>query len=943
MNSAYYINNFNIVISVTAFIISLLLVIYARQKYHVPGATWFVWLILSIGWVTFWYIFEAAAGTDLERYLTASKFEYVGLSFLPLVWFGFAITLRGKEKPFSLVWLAILSIIPLITIALVFTNEWHGLIWQVPQFENMGGYPVFAPIYGAWFWIYVIYSYVIFLMGSVLLVLHSLTSWRTYRLQGLVVLIGTLLPSLSNLLDIFDDLNPLPYVYLNAIFLVGSLLCFALALFRLQLFDLMPLAYDTIFNNLPEGIIVTDYKHRIVAMNRAAQPFLDTSIKRAVGQVLASVPSRYRLVFESLQNADEHKVRIPADGEIVEVRVSPVIKGDKAQRGHLFMINNVTGEVKAEQIQRDQKIFAENMRQFGNTLNSTHDPEAVLAIILESIQHWIPYTHANVMVLDEDGFTIRVKQHRGYSAEAAVSLEERSHDYRQFPLYLRVTESSEPLIVPHTRLDPEWIVLPGLEDVQSFATAPILADKTLIGFINVDGTIAGMMKPEMAQRLQIFAQQTAIAIQNARLYQQINHQSEELQRRVNALTITEQVYKEIGSSLNAKNQLEMAMDAILRLMLADGGCVAVMENERLVITHCYGNYALDELALMFNQQTGIIGKALTEKQMQIILPPTPVESALLGAKAQIAIPLYIHSRGGTSICYGLILTETFVPERFTPDRIQVLDLIADRVALALQNVRLVDTIRDRAAELEGLYGKVSHLEQIKSDMIRIAAHDLKNPLSVILLYLENLTEGDPEHIDTKRIYPAMNRSAKRMLEIIQNFLSLERIEQAAENQTWVRMNLSRLVTKAIEEFSGAAAEKSQALALDAPDKECMVYGDPSQIYEAITNFVGNAIKYTPEHGQINVCLEIEGQFAQFSVQDTGYGIPEAEQRKLFQPFQRAYSAETKTIEGTGLGLHLTKNIIERHEGQVIFKSVYKQGSTFGFRLPLNPLRSGVKQ
>ena len=114
----------------------------------------------------------------------------------------------------------------------------------------------------------------------------------------------------------------------------------------------------------------------------------------------------------------------------------------------------------------------------------------------------------------------------------------------------------------------------------------------------------------------------------------------------------------------------------------------------------------------------------------------------------------------------------------------------------------------------------------------------------------------------------------------------------------------------------------------------MVLGDDAQLYEAVTNLIGNAIKYTPDEGSIDVQLIISpDNRVCYQVIDTGYGVPEDRQNRLFEPFYRSKTTETATIEGTGLGLHLVKNIIDRHNGEMIFKSIYRQGSTFGFLLP----------
>jgi two-component system phosphate regulon sensor histidine kinase PhoR len=121
----------------------------------------------------------------------------------------------------------------------------------------------------------------------------------------------------------------------------------------------------------------------------------------------------------------------------------------------------------------------------------------------------------------------------------------------------------------------------------------------------------------------------------------------------------------------------------------------------------------------------------------------------------------------------------------------------------------------------------------------------------------------------------------------------------------------------------------------------MVEGDKTQLYEAITNLISNAIKYTPSEGTITVSLSCEDEKISFRVQDTGYGIPADRQERLFEPFYRARVEGTESTEGTGLGLHLVKNVVERHGGTMMFKSEFQKGSLFGFTLPSAALRASI--
>ncbi len=240
-----------------------------------------------------------------------------------------------------------------------------------------------------------------------------------------------------------------------------------------------------------------------------------------------------------------------------------------------------------------------------------------------------------------------------------------------------------------------------------------------------------------------------------------------------------------------------------------------------------------------------------------------------------------------------------------------------------------DITKDKMAdeEREKLLVRITDLEHLKSDMIRVAAHDLRAPLSIIIGYAALLKDD----VLTETQDTFMNeiaKAARRMENMIRDILSLERIEAHAAGQH-ESVVLNTLVQTAYNEGYLQADHKSQAYVLSLPDTPVVVQGDPVQLKEAVDNLIRNAIKYTHESGTIQVRLTANGIF---EVEDSGYGIPENQQHGLFSPFFRASSPETREIEGTGLGLHLVKRIIERHGGQMHFHSEYGKGSIFGFRL-----------
>ena len=165
--------------------------------------------------------------------------------------------------------------------------------------------------------------------------------------------------------------------------------------------------------------------------------------------------------------------------------------------------------------------------------------------------------------------------------------------------------------------------------------------------------------------------------------------------------------------------------------------------------------------------------------------------------------------------------------------------------------------------------------------------------------------------------------------MVGDILSLERIAELSGGYT-DPVDLSHIVQ---EVYAYYAARGEQQFSLSMPEEPVIVYGADAELREAIDNLISNAVKYTPDDGQITVSLTADPDLALFEVTDTGYGIPKNQQQDLFKPFFRAKSRETRKITGTGLGLHLVRNIIERHNGEVHFESEEGQGSTFRVLLP----------
>ncbi len=226
------------------------------------------------------------------------------------------------------------------------------------------------------------------------------------------------------------------------------------------------------------------------------------------------------------------------------------------------------------------------------------------------------------------------------------------------------------------------------------------------------------------------------------------------------------------------------------------------------------------------------------------------------------------------------------------------------------------------------------LNRLKTHLLQMASHDLKNPLGVLLGYLDMLREDVANGIMPDPVFvEGMLRGVERMETLIQTLLSQERIEME-NTQIRQRIDPAPLLYEVIVDMRPSADAKQHRLSLDIADQLAIISGDPVELKEAMVNLVGNAIKYTPAGGLITIRMVTEDQRLYFSVIDTGLGVPESQQGLIFEKYFRAKTAATDGIEGTGIGLSLVKEIVERHGGKVWFQSEEGVGSTFGFWIPV---------
>ena len=238
------------------------------------------------------------------------------------------------------------------------------------------------------------------------------------------------------------------------------------------------------------------------------------------------------------------------------------------------------------------------------------------------------------------------------------------------------------------------------------------------------------------------------------------------------------------------------------------------------------------------------------------------------------------------------------------------------------------------------------IDQMKSDFISLVSHELRTPLTSIIGFVSFILDGKAGAINDRQrnSLARVQRQSKRLAALINDLLDISRIESGRIQMDQAPISLLEIVTQRIEEIRPQADEKSIQLVLTAPESVSQILGDEARIGQVFTNLIGNAIKFTPNNGEVNIKVEADGNLLHVEVIDTGPGIPPEERQKIFDKFYQLSDISTRQQGGSGLGLSISKSIVEAHGGKLwIDDGNQGKGSNFQFVLPLVREDDNVKR
>ncbi len=464
---------------------------------------------------------------------------------------------------------------------------------------------------------------------------------------------------------------------------------------------------------------------------------------------------------------------------------------------------------------------------------------------------------------------------------------------------------------------------------------PLIREDRALGAIGIRRTDPRPFEQKHIALLSTFADQAAIAIENVRLFEAEQQRTRELAESLEQQTATSEVLKIIGrSTFDLQSVLDTLVESAARLCDADMASINRQTGEKYRQVASYGfspefnqfmaRHPIPSRRGSISGRVGDEGRVIHIADVQTDPEYEFQEGAKFGGlHTMLGIPLL---REGNPI--GVIALSRTTVRPFTDKQIELATTFADQAVIAIENVRLLEEIQEKSRQVE-------EASKHKSQFLANMSHELRTPLNAILGYTELVLDGiygdAPEKM--RNVLERIQTNGKHLLGLINDVLDLSKIEAGQLVLSLNDYSIKDMMQGVYVAVEPLAGNKKLNFKLEVPPDLPPARGDERRLSQVLLNLVGNAIKFT-DTGQVAMKASTANGSYTVAVADTGPGIAEADQAKIFEEFQQSESTHTKAKGGTGLGLAIAKRIVEMHGGRLWVESALGSGSTFFFTVPL---------
>jgi GAF domain-containing protein/anti-sigma regulatory factor (Ser/Thr protein kinase) len=566
---------------------------------------------------------------------------------------------------------------------------------------------------------------------------------------------------------------------------------------------------------------------------------------------------------------------------------------------------------------------------------STYDLEPVLQTVLDTAMRLCGNSQGEIFRLEDGVYRMAV----GYGMEPAYRDIEAQLAIRPGPdtLVGRTALAGEPVHIIDALADPEYAPKGEAQigKLRSMLGVPLLREGVPIGVICTARTTVEPFTEKQIELVRTFADQAVIAIENARLLNELRERTDELARSVEELKALGEVGQEVSSTLDLRHVLVTILNRSVSLTGSDAGVIFRYSRAERAF-HIVDSVGWDEATvsqvrdLSVGETVTALGDAIARRApLQIpdlrTRPPNPLRDSSLAAgyRSSLIVPLV-----GADRVMGVTILQRRAVGAFPEATVRLMQTLASQSVLAIQNARLFREIADKSEQL-------AQASEHKSQFLANMSHELRTPLNAILGYTELMVDGIYGELPARAagVLERVQNNGKHLLALINDVLDLAKIEAGQLTLTLEDFAMPDVVQSVVSATEGLANTKGLKFTADIMPGLPTGHGDARRLSQVLLNLVGNAVKFT-DAGEVAIgALAENGNFV-LTVRDTGPGIAAADQDKIFGEFQQVDNSNTRKKGGTGLGLAISKRMVEMHGGSISVESELGRGATFRVTLPI---------
>ena len=873
-----------------------------RLRATASGATALVPLALAIAEWSLGYALEIA-GADLPTKIFWGKSQYIGIVAIPLLWVIFTYSHLTQGTRMTRRNVTLLSIVPLITLILAFTTEYHGLIWKDIRIQTVGTFSALAVTHGFWFWVYWVYSNILLLAGTIFILRSFKRTMGLFRRQNLILLIAVLTPWVGNVLYV-TGFSPIPFMDLTPFALTISAVAFALGIYRFQLGNLAPVARDLVVEKMPDGMIVLDAQGNIVDINPALQNALGVSASQVIGQRSKDVFNAWPSLVERYENILEAQDEIVlGEGETqrwIELRLAPLVDSRNRLLGRVVTARDVTTRKQMEEALRlSEEKYRKIYENVSDVIYET-DNQGKLTSISPSIERRGGFQPEELIGRHVMEFFVFPEQ---YAALDALILEHGAAN--DFEALLQRKDGNR-----------VWVSI----------TSHIVFDANGQG-VATEGVLRDITERKQAEE--------SIRQMNAELESRVSERTSQLQESNAYLTALIEISIALNESLDLNEVLDRILVQVHKVVPARALNVMFVEGEYARIVRRIGYQGLEKieqslLDLRFPISWPTFHQMRTSRKGLYISDTARdtrwqnIQSAEW-VRSFIGVPLVVSDE-----IIGFLNAGHSEPNFFDAKHAFMLESLAHHAAVAIQNARLLDELKKALEKEQGMRDRLVHADKLAAlgKMVAVIAHEINNPIQTVKnsLYLleDQIMPGSP----AKEYLKMASAEADRISDLVAQL----RGTYASSSKAMVPVDVFTLLLE-VHELLASQLKKRKVEWLQANGhRSYTVLAVRNNLKQVFINLCLNAMEAIEADQERRLIVSLhtdqDGQRVGVNFHNTGSLISEEALPHIFEPFF------TTKKTGTGLGLSISYDIIRQHQGEILVENVPGEGVTFTVWLPL---------